>query len=53
MKLLHTQARDPAKTEEIFQAGIKEPPKIADDMKPGYVEWLVLTKGIYQKIYFL
>ncbi|KAF7402853.1 hypothetical protein HZH66_005120 [Vespula vulgaris] len=46
MKLLHTQATSPDKTEEIFQAAVQEHPNISKDMKPSYIEWLVLTKSI-------
>ncbi|XP_035731894.1 U3 small nucleolar RNA-associated protein 6 homolog [Vespa mandarinia] len=46
MKLLHTQAINPDKTEEIFQAAVQEHPNISKDMKPSYIEWLVLTKSI-------
>lgn len=53
MKLLHTQATSPDKTEEIFQVAVQEHSNISKDMKPSYIEWLVLTKSIYQKILFL
>ncbi|XP_015589192.1 U3 small nucleolar RNA-associated protein 6 homolog [Cephus cinctus] len=46
MKLLHVQAKSPEKTEEVFQAAMQGEPAIARDMKPTYVEWLVLTKNI-------
>lgn len=53
MKLLHTQAKSPEKIEEIFQAAMQAHPDIAKDMKPSYIEWLVLTKSIQsaRKIY--
>lgn len=47
MKLLHTQAISPNKTEEIFKAAMQEHPNISNDMKPSYIEWLVLTRSIY------
>ncbi|KAK2586790.1 hypothetical protein KPH14_011815 [Odynerus spinipes] len=53
MKLLHTQAKNPDKTEEIFQAAMQGHPDIAKDMKPSYIEWLILTKNIQaaRKVY--
>ncbi|KAI4494977.1 hypothetical protein M0804_001178 [Polistes exclamans] len=53
MKLLHTQATNPSKIEEIFQAAVQEHLEISKDMKPSYIEWVVLTKSIQaaRKIY--
>lgn len=46
MLLLHAQAKHPEKTEEIFQAALKGHPNIAQELKPTYIEWIVLTKSI-------
>ncbi|XP_015177794.1 PREDICTED: U3 small nucleolar RNA-associated protein 6 homolog [Polistes dominula] len=53
MKLLHAQVTNPNKIEEIFQAAVQEPLEISKDMKPSYIEWVVLTKSIQaaRKIY--
>lgn len=45
MRLLHVQTKSPEKTEQIFQAALQEGPTIARDMKPTYIEWLVLSKS--------
>lgn len=46
MRILHTQAICPEKTEEIFQAALQGHSNIAQELKPTYMEWLVLTKSI-------
>ncbi|KZC08369.1 PREDICTED: U3 small nucleolar RNA-associated protein 6 homolog [Dufourea novaeangliae] len=53
MKILHVQAKSPEKTEEIFQAALQGHPNIAQEIKPTYIEWLVLTKSIQaaRKVY--
>ncbi|XP_015518125.1 U3 small nucleolar RNA-associated protein 6 homolog [Neodiprion lecontei] len=53
MRLLHVQTKSPEETEQIFQAALQEGPTIAKDMKPTYIEWLVLTKSIQvaRKVY--
>lgn len=53
MRILHTQAICPEKTEEIFQAALQGHSSIAQELKPTYMEWLVLTKSIQaaRKIY--
>ncbi|XP_043248218.1 U3 small nucleolar RNA-associated protein 6 homolog [Colletes gigas] len=53
MRILHAQAKSPEKTQEIFQEVIQGYPNIAQEIKPTYIEWLVLTKSIQaaRKIY--
>lgn len=53
MRILHAQAKSSEKTEEIFQAAVHGHPNIAREIKPTYIEWLVLTKSIQaaRKIY--
>ncbi|XP_012267956.2 U3 small nucleolar RNA-associated protein 6 homolog [Athalia rosae] len=53
MRLLHVQTKSPEKTEQVFQAALKEGPTIAKDIKPTYIEWLVLSKNIQaaRKVY--
>ncbi|KAG7211944.1 hypothetical protein KM043_011153 [Ampulex compressa] len=46
MRILHVQAKSPEKTEEVFQAALQAHPTIAQDIKPMYIEWLVLAKNI-------
>lgn len=45
MRLLHVQTISPEKTEQVFQAALQEGPTIVRDMKPTYIEWLVLSKS--------
>ncbi|XP_054012932.1 U3 small nucleolar RNA-associated protein 6 homolog [Hylaeus anthracinus] len=53
MRILHAQAKSPEKTEEIFQGAVQGHPNIAQEIKPTYIEWLVLTKSIQaaRKVY--
>lgn len=53
MRILHVQSKSPEKTEEVFKAALQSHPNIAQDIKPIYVEWLVLAKGILvaRKVY--
>lgn len=53
IKILHVQAKFPEKTEQVFQAALQGHPSIAQEIKPTYIEWLVLTKSIQEarKIY--
>ncbi|KAH0560108.1 U3 small nucleolar RNA-associated protein 6 homolog [Cotesia glomerata] len=46
IKLLYTQAKYSNKVEEIYLAGMKEAVEISREMKPAYIKWVVLTKGI-------
>ncbi|XP_015119461.1 U3 small nucleolar RNA-associated protein 6 homolog [Diachasma alloeum] len=46
MKLLYFQAKYPQKVHEIFVEAMKSDVEISKEMKPAYIEWLVLTKGI-------
>lgn len=46
MKILHTQAKNPNKVEEVFRTAMLENDALAVAMKPAYIEWLVLTKGM-------
>ncbi|EFN79056.1 U3 small nucleolar RNA-associated protein 6 homolog [Harpegnathos saltator] len=46
MRILHVQTKNSEKTEEAFQAALHAHPLIARDIKPTYIEWLVLTKSI-------
>ncbi|XP_076230226.1 U3 small nucleolar RNA-associated protein 6 homolog isoform X2 [Nomia melanderi] len=46
MRILHMQAKNPERTEEIFQAALQGHPNVAQEIKPTYIEWLVLTKSI-------
>lgn len=45
MKLLFTQAKNPEKVKEVFQAALKSCPEVVKEMKPLYIEWLVLKKS--------
>lgn len=45
MRILHVQTKNSEKTEEAFQAALQAHPLIAQDIKPTYIEWLVLTKS--------
>ena len=53
MKILHVQAKSPEKTEETFEAALQAHPNVAQEIKPTYIEWLVLTKNIQaaRKVY--
>ncbi|KOC63457.1 U3 small nucleolar RNA-associated protein 6 like protein [Habropoda laboriosa] len=53
IKILHVQAKCPEKTEQIFQAALQGHPNFAQEIKPTYIEWLVLTKSIQaaRKVY--
>ncbi|KAG8041405.1 hypothetical protein G9C98_002393 [Cotesia typhae] len=46
IKLLYTQAKYPNKVEEIYLAGMIEAVEISREIKPAYIKWVVLTKGI-------
>ncbi|XP_076248353.1 U3 small nucleolar RNA-associated protein 6 homolog [Calliopsis andreniformis] len=46
MRILHVQAKSPEKTEEVFQAALQGHPNVGQQIRPTYIEWLVLTKGI-------
>ncbi|XP_012523269.1 U3 small nucleolar RNA-associated protein 6 homolog [Monomorium pharaonis] len=45
MRILHAQIKSSEEAEESFQAALAQP-LIARDIKPMWLEWLVLTKGI-------
>lgn len=46
MRLLHVQTNCPEKVDEVFQAAIKKNLTISKHMRPSYLEYTVLTKGI-------
>jgi len=45
MRILHAQIKSMEEAEESFQAALRSHPLIARDIKPMWLEWLVLTKG--------
>lgn len=45
-KLLYTQAKSPEKMESFFEDALKSTPGISSFIKPLYLEWIVLTKGL-------
>ncbi|XP_033211586.1 U3 small nucleolar RNA-associated protein 6 homolog [Belonocnema kinseyi] len=53
MKLRHVQAKNPEKTEQVFQSALYAPQNIAQEMKIAYLEWAVENKDIdeIRKIY--
>ncbi|XP_017885993.1 U3 small nucleolar RNA-associated protein 6 homolog [Ceratina calcarata] len=53
LKILHVQSKCPEKNEQVFQAAMQAHPNIAQEIKPTYIEWLVLTKNIQtaRKVY--
>ncbi|XP_070150082.1 U3 small nucleolar RNA-associated protein 6 homolog [Polyergus mexicanus] len=57
MRILHSQIRSSKEAEESFRAALKVHPLIARDIRPIWLEWLVLTKGIraareeYEKLF--
>ncbi|XP_076649775.1 U3 small nucleolar RNA-associated protein 6 homolog isoform X2 [Halictus rubicundus] len=53
MRILHMQAKTPERTEEVFQAALQGHPNVAQEIKPIYIEWLILTKSIQatRKVY--
>ncbi|CAK9829319.1 U3 small nucleolar RNA-associated protein 6 homolog [Anthophora retusa] len=46
IRILHVQAKCPERTEQIFQAALQAHLSVAQEIKPTYIEWLVLTKSI-------
>lgn len=46
LRILHAQIKGSEQTEKIFQAALKAHPKVAKDIGPTWLEWLVLVKGI-------
>ncbi|XP_011883955.1 PREDICTED: U3 small nucleolar RNA-associated protein 6 homolog, partial [Vollenhovia emeryi] len=46
MRILHAQIKSSEEAEESFQAALQSHILIARDIKPMWLEWLVLTKGI-------
>ncbi|XP_072754717.1 U3 small nucleolar RNA-associated protein 6 homolog [Anoplolepis gracilipes] len=46
MRILHGQIKSSKEAEESFRAALKVHPLIARDIKPMWLEWLVLTEGI-------
>ncbi|XP_034190619.1 U3 small nucleolar RNA-associated protein 6 homolog [Osmia lignaria lignaria] len=53
MRILHVQAKCPERTDEIFQAALQGHSNVAQELKPVYLEWLVLSKSIQstRKVY--
>lgn len=47
MRILHAQIRSSEDAERSFRAALKADSLIAVDIKPVWLEWLVLTKGIH------
>lgn len=50
MRILHAQIRSSEDAEKIFRAALNADPLIAVDIRPAWLEWLVLTKGIIKNI---
>ncbi|EFN69487.1 U3 small nucleolar RNA-associated protein 6-like protein [Camponotus floridanus] len=46
MRILHSQIRSSKEAEENFRAALEVHPLIANGIRPIWLEWLVLTKGI-------
>ncbi|KAL0128817.1 hypothetical protein PUN28_003891 [Cardiocondyla obscurior] len=46
MRILHAQVKSTRETEKSFEAALQSHPEIAKNIKPIWLEWLVLTKGI-------
>ncbi|XP_034936563.1 U3 small nucleolar RNA-associated protein 6 homolog [Chelonus insularis] len=46
MKLLYIQVKSPNKVEEFFKNAVQQDEAISREMKPDYIKWLVVTKGI-------
>lgn len=46
MRILHSQIRSSKEAEENFRAALQVHPLIANGIRPIWLEWLVLTKGI-------
>jgi len=51
MRILHAQIKSSEEAEESFQTALQAHPLIARDIKPMWLEWLVLTKGIIRLIF--
>ncbi|PNF31407.1 U3 small nucleolar RNA-associated protein 6-like protein [Cryptotermes secundus] len=53
LMLQYYQTKDMHKVEQIFQDGVVQGPAISLNLKPMYIEWLVLAKGIVaaRKVY--
>ncbi|XP_072753293.1 U3 small nucleolar RNA-associated protein 6 homolog [Anoplolepis gracilipes] len=47
MRISHGQIKSSKEAEESFRAALKVHPLIARDIRPIWLEWLVLTKGIH------
>lgn len=47
LMLRYYQTKDIHKVEQIFQDGVVQGPAISLNLKPMYIEWLVLAKGEY------
>lgn len=45
LMLQYYQTKDMHKVEQIFQDGVVQGPAISLNLKPMYIEWLVLAKG--------
>ena len=48
--LQYYQTKDMHKVEQTFQEGIVQGPAISLFLKPMYIEWLVLARGVYNLI---
>ncbi|XP_066601747.1 U3 small nucleolar RNA-associated protein 6 homolog isoform X2 [Prorops nasuta] len=53
MRLMYVQAKNPEGVEDIFKAALQAELNIAKEIKPIYIEWLVLSKNIHEarKVY--
>ena len=46
MRILYYQTKSTEQVEKVFLEGLRQPPSIAHALKPLFLEWLVLSKGI-------
>lgn len=46
IKLQYYQTKSPAKTEALFENGLNAAPCVATALRPLYLEWLCLSRGI-------
>ncbi|XP_026277503.1 U3 small nucleolar RNA-associated protein 6 homolog [Frankliniella occidentalis] len=46
IQLQYCQTKSPAKTEALFEKGLNAAPNVATALRPLYLEWLCLSRGI-------
>ncbi|KAJ1529821.1 hypothetical protein ONE63_006562 [Megalurothrips usitatus] len=46
IQLQYCQTKSPAKTEALFERGLKAAPAVVTALRPMYLEWLCLSRGI-------